>query len=43
SIYQLSTINYKLVFGVPQCGVAPGQSAVFYKGEQMLGGGVIQA
>ncbi|MEK7085118.1 MAG: tRNA 2-thiouridine(34) synthase MnmA [Patescibacteria group bacterium] len=42
SIYQLSTINYKLVFGVPQRGVAPGQSAVFYDGDQMLGGGVIQ-
>jgi tRNA-specific 2-thiouridylase len=28
-------------FAVPQRGVAPGQSAVFYDGERLLGGGVI--
>ena len=25
----------------PECGVAPGQSAVFYDGERLLGGGTI--
>ncbi|MEK9166443.1 MAG: tRNA methyl transferase PRC-barrel domain-containing protein, partial [Patescibacteria group bacterium] len=29
-------------FDTPQRGVAPGQSAVFYCGEEMLGGGIIQ-
>lgn len=28
-------------FGVPQRGVAPGQSAVFYQGTKLLGGGII--
>lgn len=41
TVYHLSSVNYKLVFDVPQRGVAPGQSAVFYEGEKMLGGGVI--
>ncbi|MEK7646791.1 MAG: tRNA 2-thiouridine(34) synthase MnmA [Patescibacteria group bacterium] len=31
----------KILFQKPQKGVAPGQSAVFYRGEEMLGGGVI--
>lgn len=31
----------KILFKKPQKGVAPGQSAVFYHGEEMLGGGVI--
>lgn len=28
-------------FGIPQRGIAPGQSAVFYQGTKLLGGGVI--
>ena len=28
-------------FDAPQFGVAPGQSAVFYEGERLLGGGTI--
>ncbi len=31
----------KLVFSKPQMAVCPGQSAVFYKGDELIGGGVI--
>jgi tRNA-uridine 2-sulfurtransferase len=33
----------RLVFSTPEYGVAPGQSAVFYDGERLLGGGTIVA
>ena len=33
----------RVEFRVPQRGVAPGQSAVFYRGEELLGGGRITA
>ena len=33
----------RLTFGSPEYGVAPGQSAVFYNGERLLGGGTIVA
>ena len=33
----------KLAFASPEFGVAPGQSAVFYSGERLLGGGTIVA
>src|SRR3989338_959172 len=42
SLYKLKTKNYKLVFKQPQRAVTPGQFAVLYKGEQLLGGGVIE-
>ena len=32
-----------LTFAAPEYGVAPGQSAVFYDGERLLGGGTIAA
>ncbi|MDO8633293.1 MAG: tRNA 2-thiouridine(34) synthase MnmA, partial [Candidatus Wildermuthbacteria bacterium] len=41
SLQKLNTKNYKLVFEQPQRAVTPGQFAVLYKGEQLLGGGVI--
>jgi tRNA-specific 2-thiouridylase len=31
----------RLTFATPEYGVAPGQSAVFYDGERLLGGGTI--
>jgi len=33
----------RLTFAQPEYGVAPGQSAVFYEGERLLGGGTITA
>ena len=33
----------RLAFATPEYGVAPGQSAVFYDGERLLGGGTITA
>jgi tRNA-specific 2-thiouridylase len=33
----------RLAFNTPEYGVAPGQSAVFYGGDRLLGGGTILA
>ena len=33
--------NIRIVFDEPQRALAPGQSAVFYVGEEVLGGGTI--
>lgn len=33
---------YKLEFNKPQRAIAPGQSVVFYKGKELLGGGIIR-
>ena len=33
----------RVVFDQPEYGVAPGQSAVFYDGERLLGGGTVAA
>lgn len=33
--------SVRVVFATPQRGVAPGQSAVFYSGERLVGGGII--
>lgn len=41
TIYKLKTKNYKLVFNKPQRAITLGQSVVFYKGQEVLGGGII--
>ncbi|MCX6808413.1 MAG: tRNA 2-thiouridine(34) synthase MnmA [Candidatus Berkelbacteria bacterium] len=37
----ISDTKYKILFKIPQRAVTPGQSAVFYIGEEMVGGGII--
>jgi tRNA-specific 2-thiouridylase len=33
--------EYKVVFKEPQRAITPGQSVVFFKGEEVVGGGII--
>lgn len=35
--------TYKVIFHKPQRAVTPGQSVVFYRGEEVLGGGIIKS
>jgi tRNA-specific 2-thiouridylase len=40
-IFKIQNSKYKILFSAPQRAITPGQSAVFYKGGELLGGGVI--
>ena len=42
AIRQYSDAGYEVSFAEPQWAVAPGQSVVFYKQDQCLGGGIIE-
>ena len=41
TIYSVKNKIYKAIFEKPQRAITPGQSVVFYKGEELLGGGII--
>jgi len=41
AIYKIPNTKYKILFSLPQRAITPGQSVVFYKGEELLGGGII--
>ncbi len=40
-VKSLANEKYEVIFAVPQRAITPGQSVVFYKGNEVLGGGVI--
>lgn len=42
SVVPLENDRVKLIFDEPQFGITPGQAAVFYDGEILLGGGIIE-
>jgi tRNA-specific 2-thiouridylase len=42
TVYSLGNRRVKVVFDSPQKAVTPGQSAVFYDGDRVLGGGIIE-
>ncbi len=43
TIFPLDEDRVRVVFDEPQKAVTPGQSVVFYNGEQVLGGGIIES
>lgn len=43
TIYSLANQKVRIVFDTPQKAITPGQSAVFYDEDQVLGGGIIES
>jgi len=41
-IFPLGQNRFKVIFKKPQRAITPGQSAVFYRGRKLLGGGIIE-
>ena len=41
SVFKIQNSKFKIIFLKPQRAITPGQSAVFYKNKEVLGGGVI--
>ena len=41
TIYKIQDTKYKILFDNPQPAITPGQSVVFYRGQELLGGGII--
>jgi len=42
-IEKIDNKRYRVIFAKPQFAVAPGQSVVFYNGEECLGGGIMES
>lgn len=42
TVYQIPNTGYQILFRKPQFAAAPGQSVVFYRGQECLGGGIIK-
>jgi tRNA-specific 2-thiouridylase len=42
TVYPMDTLSARITFDVPQPAVTPGQGAVFYRGDEVLGGGWIK-
>ncbi len=40
-IYKILNTKYKILFVKPQRAITPGQSVVFYRGQEVVGGGII--
>lgn len=41
TVYKMQGTKYKILFNVPQPAITLGQSVVFYRGQELLGGGII--
>ena len=41
AIYKIPNTKYKILFNKPQRAITPGQSVVFYRKQELLGGGII--
>jgi len=41
TVYKIQNTKYKILFSSSQRAVTPGQSVVFYQGQELLGGGII--